>query len=159
MSDYADAYGRTQAEERSARIRFRRALSLMLMTLVAPGSAQVVAGHRRVGLVALRVWAVVWGVVVLTVLLGALAAYAFSRFRFKGRRIGMLALLLIQMFPQMLTHRRPRFVARKVDDAAGAGTATLGQGDDEAADPHPYDQRPHQHFQGRLVFIEVAETG
>ena len=39
---------------------------------------------------------------VLTVLLGALAAYAFSRFRFKGRRMGMLALLLIQMFPQFL---------------------------------------------------------
>ena len=38
---------------------------------------------------------------VLTVLLGALAAYAFSRFRFKGRRMGMLALLLIQMFPQL----------------------------------------------------------
>ena len=37
-----------------------------------------------------------------TVLLGALAAYAFSRFRFKGRRIGMLSLLLIQMFPQFL---------------------------------------------------------
>jgi arabinogalactan oligomer/maltooligosaccharide transport system permease protein len=39
---------------------------------------------------------------VLTILLGALAAYAFSRFRFKGRRIGMLTLLLIQMFPQFL---------------------------------------------------------
>lgn len=37
-----------------------------------------------------------------TVLLGALAAYAFSRFRFRGRRLGMLALLLIQMFPQLL---------------------------------------------------------
>lgn len=33
-------------------------------------------------------------------LLGALAAYAFSRFRFKGRRLGMITLLLIQMFPQ-----------------------------------------------------------
>ena len=39
---------------------------------------------------------------VITVILGALAAYAFSRFRFKGRRMGMLALLLIQMFPQLL---------------------------------------------------------
>ena len=39
---------------------------------------------------------------VLTVVLGALAAYAFSRFRFKGRRLGMLTLLLIQMFPQLL---------------------------------------------------------
>jgi len=38
----------------------------------------------------------------LTVLLGALAAYAFSRFRFRGRRLGMLTLLLIQMFPQLL---------------------------------------------------------
>lgn len=39
---------------------------------------------------------------IFTVLLGALAAYAFSRFRFKGRRLGLLALLLIQMFPQLL---------------------------------------------------------
>jgi len=38
----------------------------------------------------------------LTVMLSALAAYAFSRFRFRGRRVGMLALLLIQMFPQLL---------------------------------------------------------
>jgi arabinogalactan oligomer/maltooligosaccharide transport system permease protein len=38
----------------------------------------------------------------LTVMLGAMAAYAFSRFRFKGRRMGMLSLLLIQMFPQLL---------------------------------------------------------
>ena len=35
-------------------------------------------------------------------ILGSLAAYAFSRFRFKGRRMGMMALLLIQMFPQIL---------------------------------------------------------
>jgi arabinogalactan oligomer / maltooligosaccharide transport system permease protein len=39
---------------------------------------------------------------VLTVMLSALAAYAFSRFRFRGRRLGMLTLLLIQMFPQLL---------------------------------------------------------
>ena len=30
------------------------------------------------------------------------AAFAFSRFRFTGRRGGLLALLLIQMFPQFL---------------------------------------------------------
>jgi arabinogalactan oligomer/maltooligosaccharide transport system permease protein len=39
---------------------------------------------------------------VFTVLVAALAAYAFSRFRFKGRRFGMLSLLLVQMFPQPL---------------------------------------------------------
>lgn len=38
----------------------------------------------------------------LTVALAALAAYALSRFRFWGRRTGLLALLIIQMFPQML---------------------------------------------------------
>jgi len=38
----------------------------------------------------------------LQVLLSAFAAYAFSRFRFRGRRGGLLALLLIQMFPQFL---------------------------------------------------------
>lgn len=37
-----------------------------------------------------------------TVLMGAAAAYAFSRFRFAGRRSGLTALLIIQMFPQML---------------------------------------------------------
>lgn len=39
-----------------------------------------------------------------TVLLGAAAAYAFSRFRFRGRRGGLLSLLLIQMFPQLLAY-------------------------------------------------------
>jgi arabinogalactan oligomer/maltooligosaccharide transport system permease protein len=38
----------------------------------------------------------------ITLILSALAAYAFSRFRFKGRRLGMMTLLLIQMFPQFL---------------------------------------------------------
>jgi arabinogalactan oligomer/maltooligosaccharide transport system permease protein len=37
-----------------------------------------------------------------TVFLGALAAYAFSRMRFSGRRVGLLMLLLVQMFPQLL---------------------------------------------------------
>jgi arabinogalactan oligomer/maltooligosaccharide transport system permease protein len=39
---------------------------------------------------------------ILTVLLSALAAYAFSRFRFRGRRFGLVGLLLIQMFPSLL---------------------------------------------------------
>jgi arabinogalactan oligomer / maltooligosaccharide transport system permease protein len=37
-----------------------------------------------------------------TVLLAASAAFAFSRLRFRGRRAGLLALLLIQMFPAAL---------------------------------------------------------
>ncbi len=37
-----------------------------------------------------------------TVFLGALAAYAFSRMRFTGRRFSLLTLLILQMFPQLL---------------------------------------------------------
>ena len=37
-----------------------------------------------------------------TVLMAASAAYAFSRYRFTGRRGGLTALMLVQMFPQML---------------------------------------------------------
>jgi arabinogalactan oligomer/maltooligosaccharide transport system permease protein len=39
---------------------------------------------------------------VLTVVMAALASFAFSRLRFKGRRPGLLSLLLIQMFPNLL---------------------------------------------------------
>ncbi|KQV64916.1 transcriptional regulator [Nocardioides sp. Root122] len=51
--------------DRAQRVRFRRAVSLMLMTLVLPGSAQLVSGNRRVGRIALRTWValVVLGVV------------------------------------------------------------------------------------------------
>lgn len=37
------------------------------------------------------------------VLIGAAAAFAFSRLRWTGRRIGLLFILLVQMFPALLT--------------------------------------------------------
>ncbi|GAA0969478.1 Biofilm regulatory protein A [Nocardioides aquaticus] len=49
---------RSTAAERAQRVRFRRALSLMAMTLVVPGSAQLLAGNRRLGLAAFRTWLV-----------------------------------------------------------------------------------------------------
>jgi arabinogalactan oligomer/maltooligosaccharide transport system permease protein len=39
---------------------------------------------------------------VVSMFLSACAAYAFSRYRFRGRRAGLLSLLLVQMFPQFL---------------------------------------------------------
>lgn len=39
---------------------------------------------------------------IITVFMGAAAAYAFSRFRFTGRRAGLASLLVVQMFPQLL---------------------------------------------------------
>jgi polyisoprenyl-teichoic acid--peptidoglycan teichoic acid transferase len=50
--------GLRTAGDRAARVRFRRAVALMLMTLVLPGSAQLVAGNRQVGRVAMRIWIV-----------------------------------------------------------------------------------------------------
>ncbi len=48
---------RATAADRAARVRYRRALMLMAMTLVVPGSAQLVAGNRRLGRFATRLWA------------------------------------------------------------------------------------------------------
>ena len=62
---------RVTAGDRAARVRYRRALMLMVMTLVVPGSAQLVAGNRRVGRFATRLWAVLIVSGVVGVLLAA----------------------------------------------------------------------------------------
>ena len=53
------------AQRRSEGVKLRRGLTFLLMTLVLPGSAQVAAGHRRLGRTALRVWAALWVLAVL----------------------------------------------------------------------------------------------
>ncbi|GAA4803851.1 LCP family protein [Nocardioides caeni] len=69
---------RTQAPdavaERAARVRFRRALTLMGFTLLVPGSAQLIAGNRRVGRIAVRIW-----LVTLVVVLSGVAVVAIHR--------------------------------------------------------------------------------
>jgi arabinogalactan oligomer / maltooligosaccharide transport system permease protein len=40
-----------------------------------------------------------FGTTILSILLGASAAYAFARFRFPGRKIGLMSFLVLQMFP------------------------------------------------------------
>ncbi|HET9860677.1 MAG TPA: LCP family protein [Nocardioidaceae bacterium] len=57
-------------DDRLARVRFRRAVTLMMMTLVVPGSAQLVAGRKQVGRIALRVWLGLVAALVLVVLIG-----------------------------------------------------------------------------------------
>jgi LCP family protein required for cell wall assembly len=66
------------AQQDLARIRFRRALTLLGMTLVLPGSAQLVAGNKQVGRAAMRAWmATVAGIIVLTVLYFGWRSMAF----------------------------------------------------------------------------------
>lgn len=57
-------------------MRFRRALVLLGMTLVVPGSAQLVCGNRTVGRVAVRIWAAL----VVLALLAGLAIWLDSTF-------------------------------------------------------------------------------
>ncbi len=63
---------RFTADDRAARVRFRRAMALMLMTLLLPGSAQIVAGNRRIGWIALRTWFVTVVVLLATAVGGLL---------------------------------------------------------------------------------------
>ena len=57
-------------DREASRVRFRRALALLLMTLVLPGSAQLVAGNKRIGRIALRVVLVLLAVTLFVGLVG-----------------------------------------------------------------------------------------
>ncbi len=70
---------------------------------------QTISGANFAALNATKFWAWMGNTLVIavataigTVVMGAAAAYAFSRFRFTGRRTGLTSLLIIQMFPQVL---------------------------------------------------------
>src|SRR5215203_4362249 len=52
------------AQQRSSRIKLRRAVTFMGMTLLLPGSAQMAAGNKRVGRIALRIWTALIAVVI-----------------------------------------------------------------------------------------------
>lgn len=87
-------YAPLSTDERAARVRFRRALALMLMTLVLPGSAQLVAGNRKVGIWALRIWAVLVVAVVSGLVVSALSHDLFFRFTLDPSALLWLRLLL-----------------------------------------------------------------
>jgi LCP family protein required for cell wall assembly len=81
--------------DRAQRVRFRRAVTLMLMTLVLPGSAQLVAGNRRTGRIALRIWMLLGVALVVSVV----AAYFSHGFVFwavsNTLLLGVLRLVLM----------------------------------------------------------------
>ena len=83
--------------DRAQRVRFRRALTLMLMTLFLPGSAQLVSGNRRVGRIALWTWLTLLVVGVLAVVTSyfwhGLAFWAgTSTLLLQVLRLGLMAL-------------------------------------------------------------------
>jgi LCP family protein required for cell wall assembly len=50
------AASRAQMLRASQRVKFRRALTLIVFTLLLPGSAQLLMGDRRIGRIAIRIW-------------------------------------------------------------------------------------------------------
>ena len=70
------------AERRSDWVKLRRGLTFLGMTLILPGSAQLVAGNKRTGRIALRLWAGLWVVIGLFALLTVV---------WRGGAIGLLA--------------------------------------------------------------------
>jgi ABC-type maltose transport system permease subunit len=61
-------------------------------------------------------WKVAVTAAILNVFVAALASYAFSRLRFKGRRVGLLTLLLVQVFPQFLGFIALFLLAQQIGD-------------------------------------------
>ena len=61
----------------------------------------------------------------LNVMLASFAAYAFSRMQFKGRRVGLITLVLVQMFPAFLAFIALYLLLFEIGDvfpAIGLGT-------------------------------------
>ena len=79
----------------SVRLRFRRALALLLMTLVLPGSAQLVAGNKRVGRIALRVVGALLCSALLLAVLGKAWPSALSTLLFNPVVLGALRVLMV----------------------------------------------------------------
>ena len=64
---------------------------------------------------------------IFSTLMSASAAFAFSRLRFKGRRPGLLSLVLLQMFPQILAITAIFILMTKISEVFpqfGSGTVT-----------------------------------
>jgi LCP family protein required for cell wall assembly len=96
----------TEAARAAGRVKLRRALTLLAMTVVAPGSAQLAAGNKRVGRIAMRVLFVVVGLGAallmvalfwrseLVSLLTNLTVLALMRFAFIGLALGWAYLII-----------------------------------------------------------------
>ena len=121
-----DSHGqRFTTVDRAARVRFRRAMALMLMTLLLPGSAQLVAGNRKVGIVALRIWFVLVTTVLTTLVVGVLWRELIFRLAKKRRTVvtadhnGFVRAQTLLAFNQ----REVWFAARSTESARSRGWA------------------------------------
>ena len=139
----AQSIKRATTRERAARVRYRRALMLMTMTLLVPGSAQLAAGNRQVGQVALRIWLGLVAFTVVSIPIGLVShEYVFwlasdtallqlLRFVLMALAVGWAALLvdawrLGQPLTLSLNHRRTVVGVNGVLCLSVAGTLLFG---------------------------------
>jgi LCP family protein required for cell wall assembly len=88
---------RFTAVDRAARVRFRRAMALMLMTLLLPGSAQLIAGNKQVGRIALRIWFVLLATLLVTLAVGVVWHGLVFRLAFDTAALFWLRLVLMAL--------------------------------------------------------------
>ena len=86
---------RPTSQQRSERVKLRRGLTFLGMTLLLPGSAQVAAGNRRVGRLALRVWIGVWALAALVALLALVWRSAAVDVLTNGWTLRLVQVLLV----------------------------------------------------------------
>ncbi|WP_125610628.1 LCP family protein [Specibacter cremeus] len=119
-------------EAASAPLRTKRAWLLLVMTLVLPGSAQLVAGNRRLGRLALRITAAYWLVVIAVVVLALVTLETLLNL-LTNPWTAMLAIVLLAgaalgwavMFLDTLRLIRPRLLAPGMRGIVCAGLAVL----------------------------------
>jgi LCP family protein required for cell wall assembly len=92
-----DRRGARREPDRAARVRFRRAVTLMVMTLVLPGSAQLVAGNKQVGRIAMRVFLGTAALVLLVLLVSTVWSGLLFELAEKQALLGFVRLALIAM--------------------------------------------------------------
>lgn len=135
VSSPDDAEREQTPQERSERLAFRRGVSLLVLTLLVPGSAQVIAGGKGLGRFAMRLWLGVLGVLGLFALLfalhrnAAIAVYAHPFTQWLGSSVVLVlgigwALLLLDAWrlsrPGLMGRPRTYWMA------ALAGVLALG---------------------------------
>lgn len=110
----------------AAPVLTKRAFVLILMTLLIPGSAQIVAGRRRLGRTALRVTFTVWALVILAIallvtarstLINLLASPAASLLLVIG--LAALAIGWAALFIDTLRMIRPALLTPRIRPAVG----------------------------------------
>jgi arabinogalactan oligomer / maltooligosaccharide transport system permease protein len=66
---------------------------------------------------------------IVVVSVAALAAYSFSRFRFRGRRAGLISLVIVQLFPNLLAIVALFLLLQGIGNALPASVAIPGVGE------------------------------